>query len=433
MIPVIAIVGRPNVGKSTLFNRLTKSRAALVANRPGLTRDRQYGHGTYNDKSFIVVDTGGLGEESDEISSLMAEQSIRAIEEANIILFIVDARVGLTPADELIAKRLRAYNKPYFLVVNKIDGVDLDVASSEFYALGVKQIISIAAVHNRGINVLLEQTLAACPEQSIAKAEESEFGIKMAIIGRPNVGKSTLVNRMLGEERVTVFDLPGTTRDSIFIPLERRGKKYTLIDTAGVRRRGRVKDVVEKFSVIKTLQAIESSHVVVFLIDGREGITDQDLKLLGFVLETGKALIIAVNKWDGLSLDEKKSIKKELARRLVFLDYAEKHFISALHGSGVGDLFKSVEKAYESATRALSTPQLTRLLEKAIEAHQPPLVGKRRIKLRYAHAGGHNPPIIVIHGARATSLPGSYLRYLENTYRKALKLVGTPIRIELRQ
>jgi GTPase len=426
--PVIAIVGRPNVGKSTLFNCLTKTQDALVANRPGLTRDRKYGYGSSGNKSFIVIDTGGIGAEEDTIDNLMAEQAWQAIQEANIILFMVDARDGLTAIDELIAKRLRSLGKTLFLVLNKIDGVNSDIVSAEFHKLGFGQPLLIAAAHRRGINVLLEQVLAEVPE-STEEADKRYPGIKIAIVGRPNVGKSTLINRMLGEERVVVFDEPGTTRDSIFIPLKRHGKEYTLIDTAGVRRRRKVTDVVEKFSVIKTLRAIELSNVVIFLIDAREGIADQDLKLLGFIIDSGRALVIAVNKWDGLSSGDREQVKRELQRRLVFIDYAKWHFISALHGSGVGDLFKTVERAYRSATKELATPKLTRILEDAVAAHSPPLVKGRRVKLRYAHAGGRNPPIIVIHGRRVEALPNAYKRYLESTFRKVLRLTGTPIRI----
>jgi GTPase len=433
MIPVIAIVGRPNVGKSTLFNRVTKSRDAIVANQSGLTRDRQYGEGFFADKKFIVIDTGGIGDEEHELDHLMASQSKQAIVESDVVLFMVDARAGLTAADEMVADRLRSLNKKVFLVLNKIDGVDVDVASAEFHGLGFGKIMPIAASHGRGINILLKEVLATFAEKQEDQFEDIEQGIKVAIIGRPNVGKSSLVNRILGEERVTVFDQPGTTRDSIFIPFERRGVNYTIIDTAGVRRRGKLKEKVEKFSVIKALQAIEKCHVVVCMVDAREGIVEQDLRLLGFVLDSGKALLIAVNKWDGLEEDERVAIKRELDRRLVFVEYAKLHFISALHGSGVGNLFESIGKAYSSAMKKISTPQATKMLEHAVATHQPPLVRGRRIKLRYAHVGGHNPPIIVIHGTQVKSLPLSYKRYLENFFRDKLKLVGTPIRIELRE
>jgi len=429
--PVIAIVGRPNVGKSTLFNCFTKSRDAIVADQPGLTRDRQYGYGVFEDRSFIVVDTGGIGVEEETLDNLMAKQSWQAINESDVIIFLVDARDGLTAADQIIAKKLRTSNKPILLVMNKIDGLDAHVAAADFHALGLGEPIAIAAAHRRGINVLLEKVLVKFPpvEEKIA---EEKAGIKIAIVGKPNVGKSTLVNRLLGEERVVVYDEPGTTRDSIFVHLERRGKHYIIIDTAGVRRRRKVTEAIEKFSVIKALQAIDEANVVVFLIDAREGVAEQDLKLLGHIIDSGKALVIAVNKWDGLAEEEKEWVKRELQRRLIFVNYAKWHFISALHGSGVGNLFASIEQAYSAAMKSVSTSQITRILQQIVAAHPPPLVKGRRIKLRYAHIGGHNPPIIVIHGKQVEALPGSYKRYLENAFRKALQLIGTPIRIELK-
>lgn len=431
LLPVVAIVGRPNVGKSTLFNRLTKSRDAIVADRPGLTRDRQYGYCQHDDRHFIVVDTGGIGENENPIDDLMAAQAFHAIKEASVLLFMVDARDGLTASDQAVAERLRKYNKPTLLVLNKIDGINADESASEFYQLGLGDVIPISASHGRGVQSLLQLVLPLLPATSEVSENQIQ-GVKLAIVGKPNVGKSTLVNRMLGEERVIVSDMPGTTRDSIYVPMERRGKQYTLIDTAGVRRRGKVYDVVEKFSVIKTLQSIEEANVVVCVLDAREGVAEQDLRVLGFVLEAGRALVIAVNKWDGLSEEEKKTVKTELNRRLDFVSFAKIHFISALHGTGVGDLFRFIDKAYQSSTKTLSTPEVTRILEQAVAGHQPPLVGGHRIKLRYAHAGGQNPPIIVIHGSQASSLPLSYIRYLENYYRDALKLVGTPIRIQLK-
>lgn len=431
MLPVIALVGRPNVGKSTLFNVLTKSRDALVADLPGLTRDRLYGRGEYDGKDFIVIDTGGLSGEDIGLDGLMAQQTLAAIAEADKILFLLDARAGLTPADQQIANQLRRTGKPVQLVVNKTDGINQDMALLEFNALGLGLPIGIAAAHHHNIQPLLNTMLADYP--AAAAAPLAEEGIKAAIIGRPNVGKSTLVNRMLGEERQVVFDAPGTTRDSVYIPLARREKKYTLIDTAGVRRRSRIDNAVEKFSVVKTLQAIAAANVVILVIDARVGIAEQDLDLLGFVLDEGKGLIIAINKWDGLDPDTKDRIRHELSRRLTFADFAMMHYISALHGTGVGDLFKSIDKVYASATQKLSTPQLTRILEQALADHQPPLVHGRRIKLRYAHAGGHNPPIIVIHGNQADDLPHAYKRYLANYFRHALKLQGTPVRIELKE
>lgn len=430
MLPVIAIVGRPNVGKSTLFNCLTKSRAALVADVPGLTRDRLYGQGHLGDRAYIVIDTGGLGEETEDVHTLMAGQTRQAIVEADQIIFVVDGRAGLTAADQTIAESLRITGKKIFLAVNKIDGLDINVVQSDFFALGLGEPIPIAAAHGRGVDKLIQHVMRDIPP---AEPEISaQRGIRLAVAGRPNVGKSTLINRMLGEERVVVFDEPGTTRDSIAIPFERRGQDYILIDTAGVRRRRSVEEGIEKFSVIKTLQAIESAHVVIMVLDARAGVSDQDLHLLGFILDAGKAMVIAVNKWDGLEVEQREWLQRELERRLAFVDFAEIKFISALHGTGVGELFPLVDQAYDSATRKLSTPILTRLLEDAVFAHQPPLVQGRRIKLRYAHAGGHNPPLIIIHGKQTRALPGSYQRYLASAFRKALNLVGTPIRIEFK-
>lgn len=431
MKPVIALVGRPNVGKSTLFNQLTRSRDALVADLPGLTRDRKYGDAKVDDKSFIVIDTGGIGEGEAGIDAYMAEQSRLAIHEASIVLFLTDARAGLTGADQEIAAELRALNKRVHLVVNKIDGVHEEAALAEFHQLGMGEIFAIAASHGRGIHQMMQELLSDC----LPDAEEAplaETGIKIAVVGRPNVGKSTLVNRILGEERVVVFDMPGTTRDSIYIPFERRDQRYTLIDTAGVRRRGRVGEGVEKFSVIKTLQAIKDAHVVVLVLDARESIVDQDLHMLGFVLQSGRSLVVAINKWDGMTEYDRGQVKKDIDRRLDFIPWARVHLISALHGTGVGDLYPSIERAYASSTIKVTTNRLTRILEDAVEQHQPPLVGGRRIKLRYAHLGGQNPPMIVIHGNQTAAVPNAYKRYLENVYRKVLKIEGTPIAVEFR-
>ncbi|HEC20359.1 MAG TPA: ribosome biogenesis GTPase Der [Gammaproteobacteria bacterium] len=432
MKPVIALVGRPNVGKSTLFNCLTRSRDALVADQPGLTRDRKYGEGRVGDYPYLVVDTGGLSGEKEGIDSLMAEQVWLAVEEADVILFLVDARDGLVAGDLEIAKRLRSVNKSVHLVVNKIDGADLAVVTADFYQLGLGEPLGITASQGGGVRDLMAEILPERPEEAVEEENEEDLGIKIAIVGKPNVGKSTLINRILGEERVLAYDMPGTTRDSIFVPFERRGQKYTFIDTAGVRRRKKVHDKLEKFSVIKALQAIERAHVVVLVIDAHEGISDQDAHLLGFVLDEGRALVIAVNKWDGLAPDERQRVKYELERKLQFVDFAKLFFISALHGTGVGDLFKPIHKAYVSATRHFSTPELTRILERAVENHQPPLVRGRRIKLRYAHQGGRNPPTIVIHGNQTKDVPDAYRRYLQNCFRKALKLEGTPVRIEFK-
>lgn len=431
-LPVIAIVGRPNVGKSTLFNCLTRSRDALVADFPGLTRDRQYGQGKVGSRPYIIVDTGGLGDETTAVETLMAQQSQQAIIEADHVLFVVDGRAGLTAADQYIAESLRKFNKAITLVVNKAEGLNADTASSEFYRFGLGAPQVIAAAHGQGVPALIEAVLDKLPIETSDVVDAEPAGVKIAIVGKPNVGKSTLVNRLLGEERVVVFDQPGTTRDSIAIPYERHGKPYVLIDTAGVRRRRSVEEGIEKFSVIKTLQAIESANVVVMIINAREGITEQDLHLLGFVIDAGKALVIAVNKWDGLSQEDREAVRRGLDRRLVFCEFAKIKFISALHGTGVGELYQHIDKAYESATQTLSTPELTRLLEAAVATHQPPLVSGRRVKLRYAHPGGYNPPTIIIHGKQTTKLPDSYRRYLESFYRKALKMVGTPIHIEFK-
>ncbi|MBK8163055.1 MAG: ribosome biogenesis GTPase Der [Gammaproteobacteria bacterium] len=432
MKPVIALVGRPNVGKSTLFNRLTRSRAALVSDYPGLTRDRNYGGGHLGDRAYIVVDTGGLSEQADAIDRLMVAQALKAVEEADTVVFLVDARDGLTPADEKIAARLRASGKPLVLAVNKAEGLEQDLTTGEFARLGIEPVYCIASAHGTGVEDMMEEVLARFDLESPEGAEADERGILLAIVGRPNVGKSTLLNRMLGEERVLAFDQPGTTRDSIYVPFERDGVRYTLIDTAGVRRRGRVHEAIEKFSVIKTLQAIGEAHVVLLVLDAQQGVAEQDAKLLGHIIESGKALLIGVNKWDGLSPAERTAVKSTLERKLAFIDYASIHFISALHGSGVGDLFASITAAYHSSNSKLSTPMLSKILERAVERHAPPLVRGRRIKLRYAHQGGHNPPLIVIHGTQTQAVPDSYRRYLEGVFRDALELEGTPVRIEFK-
>ncbi len=452
MLPVIALVGRPNVGKSTLFNRITRTRNAIVANYAGLTRDRQYGEAMVEGHRCIIVDTGGLGEEEQGIDDAMAHQSLVAIEEADIVLLLVDCRAGLSAGDELIARHLREHHKKTFLVANKSDGMDPDIATSEFFALGFEQVFPIAATHGRGVHQLLEsvaETLFPVSENGVDKSDqdtgdqrddEQEEGatadrkqrIKIAIVGRPNVGKSTLVNRMLGDDRVVVFDMPGTTRDSIYIDYQRNGEDFTLIDTAGIRKRKNITEAIEKFSIVKTLQAIEDANVVVLLMDAQEGIVEQDLHLLGHVIEKGRALVVAINKWDGLDEDQREEVKRTLDRRLQFTRFATTHFISALHGSGVGNLYGSVKKAYKSATQKLSTPFLTRILEDAVASHPPPLANGRRIKLRYAHAGGQNPPIIVIHGNQTDKVPEHYRRYLENIFREVLQLAGTPLRIEFK-
>ncbi|MEX1197449.1 MAG: ribosome biogenesis GTPase Der [Pseudohongiellaceae bacterium] len=433
MRPVIALVGRPNVGKSTLFNRLTRSRDALVADLPGLTRDRQYGEGVIGDRPYIVIDTGGLAGEEEGIDSEMASQSLLAVEEADAVLLLVDGRAGVAPGDLEILGHLRRSQKPAMLVVNKVDGQDEYVALAEFHGLGAGEPFAISASQGRGIHKLMDAVLATFPGPEEESDEvAAERGICIAIAGRPNVGKSTLVNRMLGEERVVVYDQPGTTRDSVRIPFERHGQRYTLIDTAGIRKRGKTRETVEKFSVVKSLQSIQEANVVILVVDARSGIVEQDLHLLGYVLDAGRAVVIALNKWDGMELEEKEKIKQDIRRRLGFADFARIHFISALHGTGVGDLYRSVKAAWESARRELNTNRLTTLLQMIVEDHAPPMINGRRIKLRYAHAGGHNPPIIVIHGRQTEKLPKSYIRYLEKSFRKALELEGTPVRIELR-
>ncbi|MGO1461664.1 MAG: ribosome biogenesis GTPase Der [Marinobacter sp.] len=432
MTPVIALVGRPNVGKSTLFNQMTRSRDALVADFPGLTRDRKYGEGTYEEQRFIVIDTGGLTGTEEGLDAEMARHSMQAVEEADTVLFLVDGRAGLTAGDELIADHLRRSGKSAHLVVNKTDGQDPDIAAADFYSLGFESTFMIAASHNRGIRSMLELLLPSAEDQVEADQAARYPGVRIGIVGRPNVGKSTLVNRMLGEERVIVYDMPGTTRDSVYIPYERHEKQYTLIDTAGVRRRKNVNEAVEKFSIIKTLKAIDDAHVVILVIDARQGLVDQDLHLIGFVLDAGRSLVVAVNKWDGMDPDDRAKVKEQIKRRLDFLDYADKHYISALHGSGVGVMYDSVQACYESAMAKWPTNYLTTILEDAISQHQPPMVRGRRIKLRYAHQGGSNPPVVVVHGNQTAALPGSYKRYLENTFRKVLRVTGSPIRFEFR-
>ena len=433
MLPVIALVGRPNVGKSTLFNRLTRSRNALVASFPGLTRDRQYGQGELGNVDYVVVDTGGLTDEKGSIDKPMADQVMQAIVEADVIAFMVDARDGRIAGDETIAEMLRQQTVPVMLVVNKIDGQDPDMAAAEFFSLGFGDPSYISASNGQGVAQFINENVASFPGfDAVGSDNVEESGIKIAVVGRPNVGKSTLVNRLLGEERVVVFDAGGTTRDSIYIPFERDGQPYTLIDTAGVRRRGKVVERIEKFSVIKTLDAIADAHVIVLMIDARDGVVEQDLHLLGHVLGAGRALVIAVNKWDGLARDERDRIRSELERRLTFIDFARIHFISAMHGSGVGNLYGSLHRAYESATRGIKTSDLNFILEQAVSDHQPPLVRGRRIKLRYAHLGGSNPPVIVVHGNQTDSVPASYKRYLENRFIDALELEGTPVRLDFK-
>lgn len=434
MYPVVAIVGRPNVGKSTLFNVLTKTRDAIVLDLPGTTRDRQYGEGHVADKKFILIDTGGIGGTDQLVDDDVTKQSWLAIEEADVVLFMVDGQSGVTDLDLRFAKQLRKISKPTYLVVNKIDGLDVQITLSDFYGLGFGEPVPIAASKKRGVNKLIEASLTDFPatEEQEQETAQQYPGIRVAFVGQPNVGKSTLVNRILGEERVIVSELAGTTRDSIFIPFVRDKQQYTLIDTAGVRKRARVRETVEKYSVVKTLQSIEAANVVVLLIDATKGVTEQDLSLLDFIVESGRALVIAINKWDGLSAEQKDAVKKPLGYRLQFVDFAIQHFISALHGTGVGDLYASIQKAYKSAMKDLPTPLLTKLLEEIVTTHQPPLVQGRRIKMRYAHSGGHNPPRIIVHGNMTAHIPDSYKRYMIKAFIDRLKLQGTPVVIQFK-
>lgn len=431
MIPVIALVGRPNVGKSTLFNALTRTKDALVIDLPGVTRDRQYGHATIEDKPYIVIDTGGLSGDEEGIDSVMAEQVQCAIEESDLVLFLVDGRDGVNAQDEMIAHNLRSKGKELVLVVNKTDGLDEDVALSDFYGMGFERVVAIAASQRRGVTALAESVIEPLCSAPAFDSEENA-GIKIALIGRPNVGKSTLTNRMLGEDRVIVFDMPGTTRDTIYVPFERQEKHYTLIDTAGIRRKGKTKGVVEKFSVVKTLKAIADSDVAIILFDASEGITDQDLHVVSYAEQAGRAMIVAINKWDGLTEDHKARVKAEMERRFDFLKYVRTHFISALHGTNVGHLYESIHEAYNAAYADISTSELNKALEAALEAFQPPLVRGRRVKLRYAHMGGHNPPVIVVHGNQTERLPDHYKRYLVNTLRERFRLIGTPVRLQFK-
>ena len=434
MLPVVALVGRPNVGKSTLFNVLTRSRDALVADLPGVTRDRHYGVCRLGASPFVVVDTGGLSGRDVDIDMLTARQVRMAIAEAAVLVLITDAREGLLPQDRSVLDELRRSGKPVLIAVNKTDGLDEQGALAEFAALGVAATLPLAAAHARGIDELLETVASHLPPAAEPAQEASaDEGVRVAILGRPNVGKSTLVNRLLGEDRLVVSAVAGTTRDPIRVPLERDGRRYVLIDTAGVRRRGRVEEALEKFSVIKTLQSLEAAEVAVLLIDASEGITDQDLALIGHALDAGRALVIAANKWDGLDAYQRQQCRSGLERRLDFVAWAKTVFVSALHGSGLRELMRAVDRAHAAATRDLTASALTRALEQAYAGHQPPLVRGHAPKLRYAHPGGHNPPTIVIHGSRTAHIADSYQRYLENFFRKRFKLEGTPVRVEFRE
>jgi GTP-binding protein len=433
VLPVIALVGRPNVGKSTLFNVLTRTRDALVADVPGLTRDRKYGYARIGPRECVVVDTGGLVESVVGIERLMAEQTLKAVEEADCVLLIVDAREGCTPSDLHVAGILRRSGKSVVVAANKAEALDHDVAAADFHQLGFGEPLAISASHASGVVSLMERALEGLPEPAADEAGGVDGEeIRVAVVGRPNVGKSTLINRLLGDERMITFDEPGTTRDTVRVPFERDGQRYTLIDTAGVRRRARVSEAIEKFSIVKTLQAIEDANVVIGVLDAHDTVAEQDASLLGLIVERGRALVIAVNKWDGIPQDQRVAIRDGLDLRLDFLAFAPVHFISARHGTGVGELMSSVRSAYRAAMRELPTKDLTRALEQAVAMHQPPLVRGRRIKLRYAHQGGRNPPIVVIHGNQTQHVPDAYRRYLENYFRKAFRLTGTPMRIEFR-
>jgi GTP-binding protein len=430
MLPVIALIGRPNVGKSTLFNRLTRTRDAIVADYPGLTRDRQYGFGRLGPVPY----TGGVAGGEAGIDELMVEQTRRALEEADVAIVLVDGRSGVTAADEHVVDLARRHAKKSWLAVNKAEGLDQDMVGSEFHALGIGEPIAISAAHGDRVQSFMDAVLAPFVDESSEPAEETgkEQPLRIAVIGRPNVGKSTLINRLIGEDRLVVYDQPGTTRDSVAVPFERDGHNYLLIDTAGVRRKSRVHETVEKFSIVKALQAMERAQVVIAVLDASEGVTEQDVSLIGLAVERGRALVVVANKWDGLSADQRRRLKEDLDRRLPFLDFAERMTISALHGTGVGDVLPATERAYAAATRDMSTTELTRELEDAVAAHAPPLVRGRRIRLRYAHQGGRNPPVIVIHGNQTDRLPDAYRRYLVNRFRKKFRLRGTPVRLSFK-
>lgn len=434
MLPTIVLVGRPNVGKSTLFNRLTKSRDALVADLPGLTRDRHYGRGIGASKPYLVIDTGGFEPTAESgILKEMAKQTLLAIDEADVIIFLVDGRAGLTPQEFIIADKLRKAQRPVLLAVNKTEGMNKAVVAADFHELGLGDPLSISSAHGEGVKDIIELALEHLPEPETDEEQRADKIPRIAIVGRPNVGKSTLVNALLGEDRVIAFDEPGTTRDSIEIELEKDGKRYSIIDTAGVRKRGRVFEAIEKFSVIKTMQAIEDANVAILVVDAQEGITEQDAHVAAYILDAGRALVVAINKWDGLKEDERDWIKREIDRKLMFLDFAKFHYISALRKKGLPELLTSVDGAFKAAMAKLPTPQLTRVLSDAIAQHQPPITRGIRPKLRYAHQGGMNPPIVVIHGSHVDGIKDSYKRFLEGVFRKTFQLTGTPLRVQFNQ
>jgi GTP-binding protein len=432
VLPVIALVGRPNVGKSTLFNVLTGTRDAIVADVPGVTRDRQYGFGKIGPMAYVCIDTGGLVENPVGIETQMRVQTERAIEEADRFIFLADARSGLTHQDQFVARELRKAGKPVFLAVNKAESLDPAVVSADFHALALGEPYCVSATHGQGMDDLMAAVLEGIEPVEADDDSSESSAIRIAVIGRPNVGKSTLVNRFIGEERVIASDMPGTTRDSIFVPFERDGREFVLIDTAGVRRRSKVEDIIERVSVAKTLQAIDHAHVVIHVADAHEQVGEQDASVLGLALQRGRALIIAVNKWDHIPTEQRDEIRRQVELKLDFVPFAPVHFISARHGTGVGDLVGDIIHAYESAMRQMRTPELTRTLEHAMTVHQPPLVHGRRIKLRYAHQGGRNPPRIVIHGNQTVHVPDAYARYLSNVFRKTFDLFATPVSVEFR-
>jgi len=433
MLPVVVLVGRPNVGKSTLFNRLTGTRDAIVADLPGVTRDRQYGYGKLGPVPYVVVDTGGLVEQPSGIETPMRLQTERAIEEADVLVFLADARSGLTPQDYWVVRELRRSGKKVVLAVNKAEGLDPATAAADFHSVGLGEPMAIASAHGDGCRELMSRVLEDFDPEVIATESAPNDGrIRIAIIGRPNVGKSTLVNRLIGEERVIASDMPGTTRDSIFVPFARDERQFTLIDTAGVRRRGKIEDDIEKASVAKTLQAIDTAHVVIFVVDAHDSIGEQDANVLGLALQRGRALIIAVNKWDGIPMEQRDEIRRLLELKLDFVPYAPVHFISARHGTGVGELVAATIKAYDAAMSEIPTSKLTKSLERAMVQHQPPLVRGRRIKLRYAHQGGRNPPRIIIHGNQTVHVPEAYTRYLVNVFRREFDLFASPVAVEYR-
>ncbi|MES2483449.1 MAG: ribosome biogenesis GTPase Der [Pseudomonadota bacterium] len=437
MKPVLALVGRPNVGKSTLFNRLTKSRDAIVADFAGLTRDRHYGNAKHGKYEFIVIDTGGFEPTAESgIYVEMAKQTRQAVAEADVVAFVVDARGGLSAQDHDIANYLRKLGKPTVLVANKAEGMTEGAQLAEFYELGLGgEVLPVSAAHGQGVRSLVELAFAQLnlPEPDDDDQEPSEPGtIKLAVAGRPNVGKSTLINTWLGEERLVAFDLPGTTRDAISVPFERAGQKYELIDTAGLRRKGRVFEAIEKFSVVKTLQAIESANVVLLLLDATQGVTDQDAHIAGYILESGRAVVIAINKWDAVDAYEREQVQRQIESRLAFLKFAAMHFISAKKRQGLGPVWASISLAYKSANCKMSTPVLTRLLLEAVQFQSPKRAGMFRPKLRYAHQGGMNPPVIVVHGNSLEHVTDAYKRFLEGRFRKEFNLIGTPLRIEMK-